>query len=923
MADDVTSNEILGTKYNVLKQFRTYSYHHILIVTNTTEFVAEINSASPLTLKPNTPNSTTSPYSHPPGEARGTHKTSKNGNKFVVLVNTETDSNIIFNDIESHSFIGGSAGGFVQATSALGDVFTDTITMNIFEPFGSRFVEFLLAGCNDLKISQSQAILVLKTVFVGHVGGGTYDGDIESIMNYNAFPFMIHNLTFNFSSSGTTYVLNGLPLSNGYGHLAAVSSVRNINSITSSGNLEDFVTRFNELLTANRLEDQSNGRVGRQVVRKVALHDDYKGSSYELSSRVQNSVKGADPYEFAYAFDNDSTIHRVLLGVVGFCPKIQQQMTHEFKVDEITAEITKPEIHSMVTQTEVTDTNGQISTITTITYTLHPVKHTVFKDIETADSKRAENRKNREEAYSAGGEDGRKKELAAFTKKQTDQNNLVEYDYIFSGKNDDVIDMNMTFEFGIGTLYNDVITPQPTSLEGATSSPPASGSSNVSNSFIGGAHTLPSFGGSNPFKDPGSYFDFQKLLRRYSAFETMAAEITVMGNPRLFANQVGTSPAEFNKSRPGDKVDNITPEQYARYGISYAKINVFMPTVNANSLFVDFSSEDYAKAKDETIEQGFKQAFWYDGLFHVMEITNLFQSGKFTQKLLLFQVTTAGSTPSRYDVYAPPSTPLQDGKSGDVEQKTALAAGVGGRKYTLPAIVVAGGTDGGTGNSNVSAFLKTIRYCEGSYKPGIPIHLDNGYKKIVNGHSIPKTDARFAHRYQQNQVALKSNNIVNSATGIPIKPTDAIASGYSSARAFNSYSNHPYFYVTLKSLSEVPNQEETSAAGAYQIVSRTWDGRNKKDIPDFSPLSQDKYAVKLLEGKKLLALVAKGQIRKVLADSGLAREWSSMGPNPPLKDNTYQPYVDPESIIKIYVKNGGTLANDDLHPPGLANQIPI
>jgi len=59
---------------------------------------------------------------------------------------------------------------------------------------------------------------------------------------------------------------------------------------------------------------------------------------------------------------------------------------------------------------------------------------------------------------------------------------------------------------------------------------------------------------------------------------------------------------------------------------------------------------------------------------------------------------------------------------------------------------------------------------------------------------------------------------------------------------FDSYADHP------RKVIEVRPGLRSSAAGRYQILSRYWDHyRIQLQLPDFGPLSQDRYAIQQLK----------------------------------------------------------------------------
>ena len=87
---------------------------------------------------------------------------------------------------------------------------------------------------------------------------------------------------------------------------------------------------------------------------------------------------------------------------------------------------------------------------------------------------------------------------------------------------------------------------------------------------------------------------------------------------------------------------------------------------------------------------------------------------------------------------------------------------------------------------------------------------------------------------------------------------------------FDSMADHPRIKIALPKLGI-----QSSAAGAYQIIRRTWDGvRAKLDLPDFSEASQDAAAVELISQRGALADVRAG--RFAVAVDKCKKEWASL-----------------------------------------------
>ena len=144
------------------------------------------------------------------------------------------------------------------------------------------------------------------------------------------------------------------------------------------------------------------------------------------------------------------------------------------------------------------------------------------------------------------------------------------------------------------------------------------------------------------------------------------------------------------------------------------------------------------------------------------------------------------------------------------------------------------------GNKNLKAFLVMIQYSEGTFGKG-------GYNKLYGG------------------------------------------------TKFIDLSTHPNIPITKWGIT-------STAAGAYQILNKTWlELQAKLGLPDFSPQSQDLAAIELIKRRHALEDVLAG--RFALAIEKCRKEWASLpGAGYGQKENSLQ------NLLAVYKTAGGNAA---------------
>lgn len=147
--------------------------------------------------------------------------------------------------------------------------------------------------------------------------------------------------------------------------------------------------------------------------------------------------------------------------------------------------------------------------------------------------------------------------------------------------------------------------------------------------------------------------------------------------------------------------------------------------------------------------------------------------------------------------------------------------------------------------NNLKAFLKTIRYCEGT-------DLETGYNTMFGG--------------------TRRN-----------------------PRLFHDFTDHPRIKQKAAGIT-------STAAGAYQFLSTTWDYLAKKlKLADFSPPNQDRACIELFREKGALEDIKAGRVE--VAVKKLNKTWASLPESP-----YGQPTHSIQDVIDYYKAYGGQVA---------------
>ena len=162
------------------------------------------------------------------------------------------------------------------------------------------------------------------------------------------------------------------------------------------------------------------------------------------------------------------------------------------------------------------------------------------------------------------------------------------------------------------------------------------------------------------------------------------------------------------------------------------------------------------------------------------------------------------------------------------------------------------------------------------YGRGVPIDGQEGDAEYEAPDLFDQADALFQEFTDMNSSVSpeqQGRNLAAFMQMIRVSEGTAGPDGYRTivgGSLFDDYSDHPRQKIWIPSINDY-----SSAAGAFQIIRRTWDGvQGKLGLPDFSPASQDLACVELIRQRGGLRLAMNGQF--AAAVEKCRKEWASL-----------------------------------------------
>lgn len=608
---------------NILSKYRSYSYHHVLAICDSTDTALELSESPVLN----------EVFSSRESVERLKLLETVNGGRYIILIDGFADAKFVIQSVRWATVLAPDNGLATPTT-----VETDG-RMTILEPQGVRFMNILSSAASSLLSDPIGLIFVLKTFFVGHID----TGETEIISNIRPLFFVLIDIQANIDETGAEYDLEFVGMCNGAAKLPYVNSIASAVSVSAPGKsttLRDIFenilqAKIKELYIAERerlktlyseldLDDTLISQNYRDVSYKFILHEDYD-AKYKFGSNIKftNHNSQDDPI---LEFSNNVTIEEIIHAIM---------MSSAEVVDE--ANNPKEKYMFKITSAITSTSEDYIVTFYINRFKQHTP--TIDSALETGE------------------------------RFKPPPGSVIEFDYIFSGKNIDITDFNIKMEMGLAffqilaTTSN--IPNQKEAYVGTNVRFGMGGSGSASNTkansdknalirtktplFLGG-QTRSAL--SRNYVKAVSSINFQSMLARWAAIENIQTKVCIAGNPQLL-DELSVRPIDLENRKTEDPKEDETIAPTWMTTPMFAKVNIMMP--------VDKTASD---------SSDFAESFWFDGYYQIYMVDNIFEGGLFKQELEMFSI--------------PYGDPLNRTSDDTEIQPTSSRSGTNARNASIP-----------------------------------------------------------------------------------------------------------------------------------------------------------------------------------------------------------------------------------------------
>lgn len=584
---------------NPLKAYRTYSYYFFLVACDTTDYLDPANADvfADGTF-----------FDRPSGNRRAVKADAKGIGQYVILIDSRQDVDYIIEDVEwGTAFV--SNGNSSGSTIGLNTFLTDG-QMKILEPRGVNFLNTLasMADTKSLNTDPSTMPFIMKVIFVGHKD----DGSVDTLYNVPPFGVFFTEITGAVDANGTTYNLKYCGAVNGNSWNQTYDGITDGLHFTFKPglSLEGHIEQFQAQLNSKYNEDRS---------RIIKNYQDATGVNLSDTCTI----------EWNLILESGGTVFPTLDDFGVLLPDHTQTGDKSYQYTGTkeggVAELVNRLFDSSKKWNDI-KLNGE-SNLAASNESSKRFSFQITTEFKKSSSLKGDNTIIlnyiiSEWSYTAvtvndnpGGQGNVKPPFI-------DPANVYAFDYIFTGRNIDILRLDMNLSLGYA-LWLQLVTAQslPSQTQDTTGTisqaamiptRPLQGNINPKQQIRKGTPIWPAAFTKEIYskenQNQATVAAADAVWRNFCSYQAIQADLTIHGNPNL--------------------IQKITVP--SRTSPDYVKVNVKMPATSDDIW-------EYNQDSDST-PGGYYKTFWFDGYYNIITAKNKFIGGQFTQELFLVAI---------------------------------------------------------------------------------------------------------------------------------------------------------------------------------------------------------------------------------------------------------------------------------------------
>lgn len=633
---------------NRLASFRSYSYYHVLVMCDCSQTADVLAKSTDLNVWQHATQDTRVADDRPFTRDLGPYSPKKieGAGKYIVLINGSTDASFVIETAQWTSATGASAVPGDRATSIAVEG-----SLRISEPKGVAFLDQVVKCCVALGVDSAQVVYVLKTFFIGFrddeqvtSGSGNRQDFIGDIPPVN---FIVYDVTGSFTEAGGTYEMQFVAAGHGAARLPQYSKAVNSMSLTAGDSLQATLTALQTNINTSYQQyfdcvyQQVQATPGdtapllkslRAVKYVIEVGSDYCDANemkYKVSNQSQqykNTVGCGDAAQIT--FPAHTSIETAISTIMMMSPQVQADMTTGDAATGVKYEF---KIHTALVSEQASDAEEGV------------IDYTVYYRVERFMSPKTI---SYDPAFEVLQQD--EQQVKSDPRYAQIRQNIIEFDYMYTGKNIDILEFDMKVNMGMAYLQTATLANTfKSQLERAPNRQmqPSAADLNGHTVRFGSIVQTPVFFGSQ-IKSP-SMINSQNAsdtiqsaytLTKHASLEVTDVSMKIIGSTQLLGSTNRTTSSKYvvETANRVQEFEELKEGNFAdwSHAPAYVKIKIKMPRENDDFALFTGQSTTGDPRTDPGITD-YARDFWFDGYYYVVGIEHMFDQGEFTQVLQL------------------------------------------------------------------------------------------------------------------------------------------------------------------------------------------------------------------------------------------------------------------------------------------------